>query len=117
MLDGGIEDKKEKIKGVCQSHQRRACSEPFSGLLSFLTTTPGQRHHVPTEAHHWLPTWDQDHTLGTSLAVQWLGLCLPFQGVWVPALVGELRTSVVVSGSSGSTQGVQLSMGLRHAVL
>ena len=42
----GIEDKKEKRR-VCRSRQRRAYSETFSGLLSFLTTTPGQRHHGP----------------------------------------------------------------------
>ena len=29
---------------------------------------------------------------GTSLAVQWLGLCLPMQGVRVRSLVGELRS-------------------------
>ena len=29
-------------------------------------------------------------TLGTSLAVQWLRLCLPMQGVWVWSLVREL---------------------------
>ena len=33
----------------------------------------------------------QEHVLGTSLVVQWLGLCLPLQGVWVPSLVGKLR--------------------------
>ena len=31
-------------------------------------------------------------TPGTSLAVQWLRLCLPVQGVWVQSLVGELRS-------------------------
>ena len=30
--------------------------------------------------------------LGTSLAVQWLGLHLPIQGVLVQSLVGELRS-------------------------
>ena len=28
--------------------------------------------------------------VGTSLAVQWLRLRFPMQGVWVPSLVGEL---------------------------
>ena len=32
--------------------------------------------------------------LGTSLAVQWLGLCLPMQGVQVWSLVGELRSHI-----------------------
>ena len=29
-------------------------------------------------------------TLGTSSAAQWLGICLPMQGMWVQALVQEL---------------------------
>ena len=29
---------------------------------------------------------------GIFLAVQWLRLCLPMQGVWVQSLVGELRS-------------------------
>ena len=29
---------------------------------------------------------------GTSLAVQWLRLCLPMQGLWVRSLVGKLRS-------------------------
>ena len=32
-----------------------------------------------------------DSAPGTSLAVQWLGLCLPVQGVWVRFLVRGLR--------------------------
>ena len=28
---------------------------------------------------------------GTSLVVQWLGICLPMQGTWVRSLVKELR--------------------------
>ena len=34
---------------------------------------------------------------GTSLAVQWLRLCLPMQGVWVRSLVGELRSHMPLS--------------------
>lgn len=43
----GIEDKKEKKRRACRSRQRCAYSEPFSELLSFLTTAPGQRRHGP----------------------------------------------------------------------
>ena len=34
----------------------------------------------------------QDLHHRTSLAVQWLRLCLPMQGVWVRSLVMELRS-------------------------
>ena len=34
----------------------------------------------------------QNTFTGTSLAVQWLGLRLPMQGVWVRSLVGEIRS-------------------------
>ena len=34
-------------------------------------------------------------TLGTSLVVQWLRLCLPMQRVWVRSLVRELRSHVL----------------------
>ena len=37
--------------------------------------------------------------LGTSLAVQWLGLSCPLQGVCVLSLVGELRSCIVQSPS------------------
>ena len=37
--------------------------------------------------------------LGTSLAVQWLGLSCPLQGVCVLSLVGELRARIVQSPS------------------
>ena len=30
--------------------------------------------------------------LGTSLMVQWLGLCLPIQKMWIQSLVGDLRS-------------------------
>ena len=29
---------------------------------------------------------------GTSLAVQWLRICLAMQGTWIPFLVGESRS-------------------------
>ena len=32
---------------------------------------------------------------GTSLAVQWLRLCLPMQGVWVQSLLGMLRAHML----------------------
>ena len=35
---------------------------------------------------------DKQALIGTSLAVQWLRLCLPMQGVRVQSLVGELRS-------------------------
>lgn len=34
----------------------------------------------------------KDLSDNTSLAVQWLRLCLLMKGVWVPSLVGELRS-------------------------
>ena len=34
-------------------------------------------------------------TYGTSLVVQWLGLHLPMQGVWVQFLVRELRSQML----------------------
>ena len=33
---------------------------------------------------------------GTSLVVQWLRICLPVQGKWVPSLFGELRSPMKV---------------------
>ena len=36
--------------------------------------------------------WITNEPMGTSLAVQWLRICLPMQGVWVRSLVGELRS-------------------------
>ena len=39
-----------------------------------------------------LLVFSKNHVLGTSLAVQWLRLCLPMQGVQVQSLVGELRS-------------------------
>ena len=35
--------------------------------------------------------FSQKYRHGTSLAVHWLSLCIPMQGVWVRSLVGELR--------------------------
>ena len=35
---------------------------------------------------------------GTSLAVQWLRICLPVQGMWVQSLVGELRSHIHGAG-------------------
>ena len=102
---GGLRTRKKK-EGSVGVASGVLILRPSAGYLVFSQPHQASGTTVPTEALHWLPTWDQDHTLGTSLDVQWLGLCLPFQGVWVPALVGELRTAVVVSGSSGSMRGV-----------
>ena len=44
----------------------------------------------------WKTAWQflRKLSLGTSLAVQWLGLDLPMQGMQVRSLVGELRSHV-----------------------
>ena len=34
--------------------------------------------------------WNLKYYTGASLVVQWLGLCLPMQGVQVQSLVGEM---------------------------
>ena len=36
----------------------------------------------------------KNFSVGTSLAVQWLRLCLPMQVVWVPSLVVELDPNI-----------------------
>ena len=33
-----------------------------------------------------------DSNPGTSLVIQWLGICLPAQGTWVQSLVRKLRS-------------------------
>ena len=48
----------------------------------------------PPNAIHRVKYDDKTGPLGTSLAVQWLRLCLPMQGVQVRYLVGELRSHV-----------------------
>ena len=49
---------------------------------------------LPSKLCFWIsppPPFFKRKLLGTSLAVQWLRLCLPMQGVWVQSLVKELR--------------------------
>ena len=38
------------------------------------------------------PLTDQEISLGTSLVVQWIRVCLAMQETWVQPLVGELRS-------------------------
>ena len=44
----------------------------------------------------------EDFGLGTSLAVQWLRIPLPMQGMWVRSLIWELRSHMQV-GSCTAT--------------
>ena len=49
------------------------------------------------------PPFFKRKLLGTSLAVQWLRLCLPRQGVWVQSLVGELRYNYTIHSTAKTT--------------
>ena len=46
-----------------------------------------QKSH--TWEYIWRKPWFKSIHAGTSLVVQWLGICLPMQGTRVPALVQE----------------------------
>ena len=45
---------------------------------------------------------EKEATKGTSLVAQWLGLCLPIQGVQVRSLVGVLRSHLPPSQNTKS---------------
>ena len=64
-------------------------SQPYSWYLC----VKSKQHSAPllAEVSSWpshFSIWKQD--VGTSLTVQWLGLCLQVSGVWVWCLVAEL---------------------------
>ena len=44
-----------------------------------------------------------DHP-GTSMTAHWVRLCLPMQGLWVPSLVGELRSHMLCNQKTKTKQ-------------
>ena len=59
------------------------CLPIFSGYYSFYVMIIIENNFVGEDVK-------KESAPGTSLAVQWLRLCLPMQGVQVQSLVGEL---------------------------
>ena len=60
-------------------------------LASWLAIPPPCSEAHPTTPMGILVSQDLEFVKGTSLAVQWLGLCLPMKGMQVQFLVRELR--------------------------
>ena len=65
-------------------------SDMFIATL-FTKTTRRSNPRVQQQVHEQTKCSFKDPGVGTSLAVQWLRLCLPMPGVRVQSLVGELR--------------------------
>ena len=56
----------------------------------------GLRRPYASPCQHLPPQQLRADNSGTSLVVQWLRICLPVQGTWVPSLFGELRSHMKV---------------------
>ena len=65
-------------------------SDMFIATL-FTKTTRRSNPRLQQQVHEQTKCSLKDPGVGTSLAVQWLRLCLPMPGVQVQSLVGELR--------------------------
>ena len=53
---------------------------------------------------------------GTSLAVQWLRLCLPMQGILVQSLAGELRSHMPCGQKAKTSYGRKIIINLIKAL-
>ena len=92
------EEKRRGFSEGCNLLGDRGDSEYLSGGFRIEMGTLGSRK--PGKGGSSQGGWADDRRLGsskankirTSLVVQWLRICLPMQGMWVQALVGELRS-------------------------
>ena len=78
-------------------HQQYCCISQFSCLGSHLILNMSLLRKKASVLY------DENKGLGTSLAVQWLRLHLPMQGVRVLSLVGELRSHMPHSQNTKKT--------------
>ena len=51
--------------------------------------------HTHTHTHIYIFSKKKMLWKGTSLVVQWLRICIPMKGMWVQALVGELKSHML----------------------